>query len=111
MDPLRGIGECMAYTNREIAGLFEDMAALLEFKRDLIFKIRAYRQASQTIREISEPLEEMVQKGRDLKAIPGIGQAISKKIAELVTTGQVHAYEELKAQFPHEVLASLGREG
>jgi DNA polymerase/3'-5' exonuclease PolX len=32
--------------------------------------------------------------------VPGIGKAISGKIREYVTTGEVAAYERLKAEFP-----------
>ncbi|GAI76909.1 unnamed protein product, partial [marine sediment metagenome] len=31
---------------------------------------------------------------------PGVGEAITKKITELVTTGKLDYYEKLKAEFP-----------
>jgi DNA polymerase (family 10) len=39
-----------------------------------------------------------------LKEIPGAGEAITKKITELVTTGQLAFYEKLKAEFPENTL-------
>jgi DNA polymerase (family 10) len=37
----------------------------------------------------------MFEEGR-LKEIPGVGEAITKKITELVTTGSLEYYERLK---------------
>ena len=87
----------MALTNSQIAELFESMAALLESKGDLIFKIRAYQQAARTIENLTMSLAQAVDEGQDLKKIPGIGDAISKKIAEYVIIGRVSAYEKLKS--------------
>ena len=94
----------MPPTNQEIADLFENMATLLEIKGDAIFKIRAYQNAASTISHLSFSLEEAIRDGMDLKAIPGIGDAISKKIHEMCSTGNVGTYERLKAELPNGVL-------
>ncbi|MBI4234386.1 MAG: DNA polymerase/3'-5' exonuclease PolX [Chloroflexi bacterium] len=94
----------MPYTNEMVARIFENMAGLLGLKGENAFKIRAYQRAARTIEQLPEPLEQMVREGKDLQAIPGIGEAISKKIVEMVTTGKMHTYEELKAEFPAGVL-------
>ncbi len=90
----------MSAVNEELAALFEDMAQLLERKGDLIFKIRAYQRAAEIISNFPEPLDALTQQGQDLTKVAGIGKAISGKIYEYVTTGQVAAYERLKAEFP-----------
>ena len=90
----------MSTVNAELVALFEDMAHLLEKKGDLIFKIRAYRRAAEIISDFPYPLDVPVRQGQDLMKVPGIGKAISDKIREYVTTGQVAAYERLKAQLP-----------
>ena len=46
----------------------------------------------------------MVREEQDLRKIPGIGQAISKKITELVKTDGLGYYEKLKAEFPDGIL-------
>ncbi|MBI4337374.1 MAG: DNA polymerase/3'-5' exonuclease PolX [Chloroflexi bacterium] len=94
----------MPVTNEQVAKVFENMAGLLELKGDVVFKIRAYQRAARTITQLPESLELMVREGKDLQEIPGIGEAIAKKIAEYVTTRKVSAYEELKAEFPSAVL-------
>jgi DNA polymerase (family 10) len=90
----------MPYTNAEIAGVFEGLAEVLEIKKELVFKVRAYRRAAEVIRSLPEPLEGMVRQGRELKGIPGVGEAIAKKIAELVATGRVATYEREKSSLP-----------
>ncbi|GBD11562.1 DNA polymerase/3'-5' exonuclease PolX [bacterium HR23] len=99
----------MPLTNEEIAQLFENMAGLLELKGEIVFKIRAYQRAARAIAQHPEPLEVLVRQGREeeLRTIPGIGDAIAGKIVELVHTGKVRAYEELKAQFPPGVLTLM----
>lgn len=101
----------MAITNEEISELFEDMASLLEMKGDVIFKIRAYQRAARTISQLPQSLELAVRQEQELKKIPGIGDTISKKIYEYVTTGHVAAYERLKADLPDGVLTLMNVPG
>ncbi len=90
----------MSTVNDELSAIFEDMADLLERKGDLIFKIRAYRRAAEIITDLPEPLDAPTQLNQDHTSKPGIGKAISGKINEYIGTGQIAAYERLKAEFP-----------
>ncbi len=94
----------MPPSNEDIAQVFENMAALLEFKGDAVFKIRAYQRASRTIDHLPFSLAQALNDGMDLKAIPGIGDAISKKIKEFIDTNQVQALERLKSELPDGIL-------
>ena len=94
----------MAPSNEQIAALFEDMGALLEMKGDTIFKIRAYQRAARTIEQLPSPLAQAVENGEDLTKIPGVGKAISEKIAEFIVTGQVTAHQQLLHDLPPGVL-------
>jgi len=94
----------MVPTNAQIAELFENMGSLLEMKGDTIFKIRAYQRAARTIEQLSLPLAQAVENGEDLTKIPGVGKAISEKIAEFIGTGQVAAYQRLLEELPTGVL-------
>ena len=94
----------MAATNEQIAELFENMGTLLEMKGDTVFKIRAYQRAARTIEQLSTPLAQAVENGEDLTKIPGVGKAISEKIAEYISTGQVSVYEKLVEELPPGVL-------
>ncbi len=90
--------------NTEIAAVFKDIAYLLKCKKDNIFKIRAYEKVAGSIESLPVEVEQLVEEDR-LKEIPGVGEAINKKITELVTTGRLEYYEKLKAE-----LAEVGNE-
>jgi DNA polymerase (family 10) len=83
--------------NAEIAAIFEDIAERLKAKKDNIFKIRAYQKVAREIRELPVEVEQLVKEDR-LKEIPGVGEAITKKITELVNTGKLQYYQRLKAE-------------
>ena len=76
--------------NKEIAQIFYDMADILEFQ-DIAWKPQAYRKAAQIIEATEDSIEQLyIKKGiKALKDLPGIGQAISKKIEEYIKTGKV----------------------
>ncbi|MBM3155475.1 MAG: DNA polymerase/3'-5' exonuclease PolX [Chloroflexi bacterium] len=93
--------------NTQIAKVFQDIADLLEIKSENPFKIRAYQRAARTIDHLPKEIEIMLDEGEDLQRIPGVGEAIAKKTTELVTTGKLKYYEELKAEFPEGITGLL----
>jgi len=95
-------------TNAEIADVFDQVADLLEFQDANPFRVRAYRNAGRTIREMSEPAEEILaDPERKLTDIAGIGKDLAEKIGVLVQTGTLPMLEELLQQVPRTVLAIL----
>lgn len=86
-------------TNWEIAGIFEEIADLLEILGENPFKVRAYRKAARVLENFYLEAEKLVKESR-LKEIPGIGAALAAKIKELVETGQLRYYESLKQKVP-----------
>ena len=90
--------------NADIATVFENIADLLELKGENRFKIRAYARAAEIIRHLPEEMESMHEEGKDFKDVAGIGDAIAAKSMELITTGQLRYYEELKSQFPDGII-------
>ena len=92
--------------NKEIAKVFQDIADLLELKGENPFKIRAYQRVVRSIEYLPVEVEQLVAEDR-LKEIPGVGEAITKKITELANTGKLDYYEELKAEFPEGISALL----
>ena len=98
-------------TNEEIAELFEQLGMMLEMQGESVFKIRAYQRAARAIEGLSFPLAQAVADGQKLTGIPGIGKAISEKIHELVTTGQVRTYERVKSELPEGALDLLAIPG
>jgi DNA polymerase (family 10) len=93
--------------NAEMAAVFEDIAARLRLRKDNIFKIRAYEKVARSIRALDTPVAELAAAGR-LGEIDGAGEAITKKITEMVQTGQLAYYEKLKAETPEDTVPAGG---
>ena len=89
----------MTQSAADVGEILEQIALLLELKGENPFKIRAYTNAARALESLSEPLATLVTEER-LGTIEGIGKAITEKVTELVTTGHLPYYEELKASFP-----------
>jgi DNA polymerase (family 10) len=87
--------------NQQIAAIFDDIAARLKAKKENVFKIRAYQKVARSIESLPVPVEQLVKENR-LDEIPGAGEAITKKLTELVNTGKLEYYEKLKAESPQE---------
>src|SRR5207249_4272838 len=90
----------------KVAEILVEIGILLELKGENPFKTRAYTNAARALENLSESLETIVAQQR-LAEINGIGDGIQKKISELVTTGRLGYYEELKASIPAGLLALL----
>ena len=82
-------------TNQELADIFEHIANILDIQGENPFKIRAYKRAVQILENLTVQLSTPEDLD-DLGKLPGIGDAISKKIKELLETGKLKYYEELK---------------
>lgn len=92
--------------NQFVADILYQIADLLDLKGDIFFKTRAYRIAAQTIEALDEDIADAVKEDR-LQDIHGIGQALAKKIKELVETGQLEYFERLKQEIPEALLTML----
>ena len=95
--------------NLAIARVFAEIGDLLEIKGENPFKIRAYRNAAETIAHSPERLAELSPEAR--LAIPGIGRDLAAKIAELVETGTIVYHQSLLQEFPPTVLDLLHLQG
>lgn len=86
--------------NDEIAGLFDEIADLLEIEGANPFRIRAYRQAARTLRGLERPASDLIAEGKDLTELSGIGADLAGKIAEVVATGHVAMLDRLHGELP-----------
>jgi DNA polymerase (family 10) len=90
----------------KVADFLVEIGTLLELKGENPFKTRAYGNAARTLEGLSEPLEKLVAEKR-LGEVKGIGEALEQKITELVETGKLKYYEDLKASIPPGLLEML----
>ena len=88
----------MATTNADIVRILGDIASLLEVDEASGFRVRAYRNAADSIRFLDPPLTEMVEKGEPLNDLQDIGPAIAKKIEEIIQTGHLAYLDKLGAE-------------
>lgn len=93
--------------NNQIAEIFENIAQLLTIKGEMVYRVMAYQRAAESIRSLSQEVEELWKENR-LTDIPRVGKAIADKIAELLGTGRLELYERLTAEVPPSLLAVLG---
>jgi DNA polymerase (family X) len=95
--------------NLAIARIFAEIADLLEIKSENPFKIRAYRNAAETVAHATEKLAHCSEE--QLRAISGIGKDLASKIREIAETGEARYHRDLLAQFPPSILDLLQLQG
>lgn len=94
----------MPVHNSEIATIFDHVADLLEIEGANRFRVRAYRNAADTIRDQSRSVADMLAEGADLAELPDIGDDLAGKIAEIVRTGHLPLLEELSEGIPEAIV-------
>lgn len=88
-------------TNAAIAAAFEQVADLLEYQGENVFRVRAYRTAARTIDGLVESLTSVrADPGRSLTDLEGIGDDLAQKIETLLDTGRLPLLEKLEQQVP-----------
>jgi DNA polymerase (family 10) len=99
--------------NADVARALTLLADLLEIQGANPFRIRAYRNAVNTVDGLSRPLHDMVAGGEDLTELPGIGDNVAAHIIELLETGSIDRLREVEAEIPRSLveLMELGGVG
>jgi DNA polymerase (family 10) len=92
--------------NREIATVFNNIADILEIRGENPFRIRAYRKAAQNVENLAEDIAVLAEKG-ELSKLPGIGKDLALKVREILDTGTLKFYEDLKQETPPELVTLL----
>jgi DNA polymerase (family 10) len=95
--------------NQLVAQILNEVADMLDMQ-GVEFKPRAYRRAARTIESLAEPIEQIYAKGK-LEDLPGVGEAIAKKIGEIIETGSLKYRDELRAKTPVDLEGILAVEG
>jgi len=89
----------MEMRREDIAEILEEIALLLELKGENVFKTRAYRNGAEATLNAEEDIIALAKEGK-LGEVKGFGKALQEKVAELVQTGKMTYYENLRAEFP-----------
>ncbi|MBM4165458.1 MAG: DNA polymerase/3'-5' exonuclease PolX [Ignavibacteria bacterium] len=86
-------------TKTDVANILDEIGTLFELKGENKFKCIAFHNVARTISALTLDLNTLVSEGK-LTEIKGVGKSIAQDITELVTTGKLKFYEELKNFFP-----------
>jgi histidinol phosphatase-like PHP family hydrolase len=95
--------------NLAIARVLTEIADLLEIKGENPFKIRAYRNAADTVVHETRRVASLTP-GERLE-LPGIGKDLAAKIGELADTGAIQYHQALLQEFPSTLLDLLRLQG
>src|SRR5689334_16345972 len=105
--------------NVDLAKILSEIAFLLEMEEDdendpnVIFKVRSYKAASNSIANSSSNIDEVYREGglKALMQIPSVGKAIASKIEEYLTSGKIQYLEELRSKTNLDYAGFYGLEG
>lgn len=86
-------------TKNQVADLLNEIADMLEFTGENVFKVNAYRNGAEAIRIIEGDFENLVS-SKNLDGIKGVGKGLQAVIYELEETGNSKLIEELKTKVP-----------
>ncbi len=99
-----------ATSNDEIADTLDHVADLLELEDESGFRVRSYRNAARTIRDLDTPVRELMKQDGEhlLHDLPGIGDRLAGSITEIVTTGRLGLVERLEHEtWPGQLLTKV----
>jgi DNA polymerase (family 10) len=97
--------------NLDVARTLTLLADLLEIQGANPFRIRAYRNAVNTVKSLSRPLQAMVEGGEDLTELDGVGKNVAAHIVELLATGSIDRLREVEAEIPRTLAELMDLEG
>jgi len=93
-------------SNGDLARIFHEIGDMLEVKGELVFKTVAYHRAADAIGRAPFDVAGAYRSG-DRPRIPGVGAAISDKIAELASTGRMAFHDRLREEVPPSLVELL----
>lgn len=89
----------MSLTRDDLADVLDEIGLLMEIKGENPFKIRAYRNGAETVRQYDGDIVALAA-ANELDGIKGIGKALQEKLHELASTGTLEFHQNLRAEFP-----------
>lgn len=97
-------------SNAQIAQVLEKIADHLEIQNANPFRVRAYREGAQTIRDTNQPIAKFIHNNEadKLDDLPNIGSGITAVIGEYISSGKSALLEELEsANTPEKMFSNV----
>lgn len=98
-------------TNAEVAAILNDIGDLLEILGESSFRFNAYHNAARVISDLPREVSEVQKTEPGLTSIPGVGKGLAERITELLDTGRMSYFEELKSQLPESLIEIVRIQG
>ena len=92
--------------NAQLAGIFQEMSAIMELTGANAFRVNAYARAARVLNDLTVDVADIADH-KQLVAIEGIGDGTAKKIIEYLDTATVAAHKTLLDEVPHGLLELL----
>ena len=89
--------------NAEIAAAMDELADLYELDGAVIYRVVAYREAANSIRNSPVSVAQLALEDRATE-VRNVGKTLQEKIRALVETGDIPAAQKLRAKFPGELV-------
>jgi DNA polymerase (family X) len=93
-------------SNAEMARIFNEIGDMLEILGEVVYKAVAYRRVADAVERHPDDVAALFRRGEPPK-LPGAGEALTAKLAELAETGSLGYHERLRAQVPDGLLEIL----
>lgn len=101
----------MPIHNSDVSDILREIADLLEIEGANEFRVRAYRNAAQSVDNLSKDVTELVEEDVNLTEISDIGESIAEKIEEFVQTESLEQLQKIKNRTPEDLAELLNIEG
>jgi DNA polymerase (family 10) len=96
--------------NGELAALFGQIAGYSSLEGESLYRVIAYEKAATLFAEHPVSIAEMAGKG-ELRALPGVGEAIEGKVLEYIATGEIAILQRLRERYPEGLLDVMNLPG
>ncbi|MGZ8563603.1 MAG: DNA polymerase/3'-5' exonuclease PolX [Candidatus Limnocylindria bacterium] len=93
-------------SNAEMARIFNEIGDMLEILGEVVYKAVAYRRVADAVERYPDDVAALFRRGVPPK-LPGAGEALTAKLAELAETGRLGYHERLRGQVPDGLLEIL----
>jgi len=89
-----------------MARIFNEIGDMLEILGEVVYKAVAYRRVADAVERYPDDVAALFRRGEPPK-LPGAGEALTAKLAELAETGTLGYHDRLRAQVPDGLLEIL----
>src|ERR671939_2182083 len=97
-------------SNHRIAAILFKIATHLVMAHDNFYRVQAVRRGARLILALPEDATVIVARGEELP-LPGVGERLRRKLAELISTGALTFYDELREDLPLPVRTLMALDG